>query len=41
MTEYARKFDENATMSFIVTAFKKIYKNMGNNWRVNEDKFWK
>ena len=27
MTGYARKFDENATMSFIVkeTAFKKIY----------------
>ena len=25
VTGYARKFDENATMSFIVTAFKKIY----------------
>ena len=25
VTGYARKFDENATMSFIVMAFKKIY----------------
>ena len=42
MTGYARKFDENATVSFIVKnkqLLKKICKNMGNNLRVNEDKF--
>ena len=44
MTGHARKFDENATISFIVKdkqLLKEIYWNMGKNWRVNEDKFWK
>ena len=35
MTGYVRKFDENATMSFIVKNKQLL------NWRVNEDKFWK
>ena len=41
MTGYASKFDENETMSFIVKdkLLKKYVKNMGNNCRVNEDKF--
>ena len=44
MTGYAKKFDENATMSFkinnkeLLRNYNKIWKK---NWRVKEYKIWK
>ena len=44
MTGYAKKFNENATMSFrvdnkqLLKNYDKIW-NMGKNWTVNADRF--
>ena len=43
MTGYARKFDENETMSFKANnkqLLKDYNKNMGKSGKVNEDRFW-
>ena len=41
MTGYAKKFNENATMSFRVNN-KQLLKNYNKIWeKINEDRFWK
>ena len=44
MTGYAKKFNENAAMSFRVNnkqLLKKLQWNMGKSWKVIKDRFWK
>ena len=44
MTGYAKKLNENITMSFRVKnkqLLKKYNKIWWKNWKVNEDRFWK